>query len=313
MFPIIDLATAGISSQLDDACRNVGFFAIVGHGVPQPVIDHAWSAATRFFDLDLEEKLAVRIDRDDYPYGYSPLAGESLGASDDAGSAVDLNESFSISPPPRPGVAAAGGFALDHRLWPERPGDFEIAWTKYYRQMEMLAARLLRECAVALGLDAGFFESKIDRHLSALRALNYPPQPTPPAPGQIRAGAHTDYGTLTILLPGEATGGLEVLTASDEWLPVPAVPGGFIVNLGDLMAMWTNDRWRSTLHRVVNPDESVAATERRQSMAFFHQPNWDAEIRPLDPCVSEEMPARYDAVHSGPWLRAKFAAAHSSD
>lgn len=313
MFPIIDLESSGVSGALDDACRNIGFFAIVGHGVPQPVIDHAWSAASRFFELPLEDKLQLRSDMADYPYGYSPMSGESLAGAADSDVAGDLNESFSLSPPRRPEVRQMGGFALDGRVWPDRPGDFEVAWTKYYSHMEALAERLMGECEIALGLDRGFFADKIDRHLSALRALNYPPQNVSPVPGQIRAGAHTDYGTLTILLPGEATGGLEVLTGDRQWLSVPAVPGGFVVNLGDLMAMWTNDRWRSTLHRVANPHQSVAASERRQSLAFFHQPNWDAEIQCLDTCVSADNPARYQPVRSGPWLRSKFETAHHQD
>lgn len=311
-FPVIEWTEGDISRQLDEACRTVGFFAVVGHGVPQPVIDHAWSAATRFFDLPLDEKLSLRIDREDYPYGYSPVHQESLEAQGETAGG-DLNESFSISPPRREEVAAMGGFDLGGRMWPNRPGDFKGAWSKYYGHMEFLAARLMRECAVALGMPPGFFDDKIDRHLSALRALNYPPQRVVPAPGQIRAGAHTDYGTLTILLPGPATGGLEVMVGEDEWLPVPPIADGFIVNLGDLMAMWTNDRWRSTLHRVVNPAAEVAATERRQSMAFFHQPNWDAEVSALPTCVSEENPARYKPVRSGPWLKQKFAAAQDHD
>lgn len=313
-FPVIDLeTTADLPGAIDAACRQVGFFAVTGHGVPQDIIDHAWSAATRFFDLPIEDKLAARSPAADYPYGYSPMSDEALAASDGEAAQSDLNESFNLSPPPRPEVARAGGFSLERRLWPQRPGDFTVAWTKYYEHMEHLAARLMALFARALGIDEGFFEDRIDRHLSALRALNYPPQLEPPAPGQIRAGEHTDYGTLTILLPGEATGGLEVLVADGEWLSVPQVAAGFVVNLGDLMAMWTNDRWRSTLHRVVNPNESVATTERRQSIAFFHQPNWDAEVSCLESCSDLEHPPRYPTVQSGPWLRAKFAAAHDHD
>ncbi len=312
-FPILDLNAAnGVASQMDEACREVGFFAIIGHGVPQGVIDFAWSASTRFFDRPLEEKLNVRGGVD-YPYGYSPMSRESLAASDGEEAGGDLNESFSLSPPPRPEVADLGGFVLDHRVWPKRPENFEEAWTEYYHHMERLAARLMRLCAVALGISESFFDDKIDRHLSALRALNYPAQVTPPPPGQIRAGAHTDYGTITILLPGQATGGLQVLTSDDSWLAVPHIPDGFVVNLGDLMAMWTNDRWRSTLHRVVNPDTNVAGSERRQSMAFFHQPNWDAEIACLPNCASEDNPPRYSPTRSGPWLRAKVEASQHQD
>jgi len=312
-FPILDLKTAkGAASQIDEACREVGFFAITGHGVPQGVIDAAWSVSTRFFDRPLQEKLSVR-GRVDYPYGYTQMSSESLAASGGEEAATDLNESFSLSPPPRPEVADLGGFVLDHRVWPNRPEEFEEAWTEYYHHMERLAARLMRLCAAALGISESFFDDKIDRHLSALRALNYPAQATPPPPGQIRAGAHTDYGTITILLPGQATGGLQVLANDGSWLAVPHIPDGFIINLGDLMAMWTNDRWRSTLHRVVNPDTNVAGSERRQSMAFFHQPNWDAEIACLPNCASEDNPPRYSATRSGPWLRAKVEASRHED
>ena len=205
--PIIDVGADGAADAIDRACREVGFFGIVGHGVPDAVVDHAWSAATRFFDLPLEDKLALAIERDDYPYGYSPLSSEVLGAEEGA-DAADLNESFSVSPPPRPEVGVAGGFDLTYRLWPSRPGDFAVAWAKYYEHMAALADRLLALCAAALHLESGYFVPYTDRHVSALRALNYPPQESPPVPGQIRAGAHTDYGTITILRPGAATGGL---------------------------------------------------------------------------------------------------------
>ncbi len=173
-FPIIDLDTAAdLPHTIDIACRDVGFFAITGHGVPPDVIEHAWSAAERFFDLPLADKLALESTTADYPYGYLPMSHEALGASSGDEAPPDLNESFSISPPPRPEVAAKGGFALTKRVWPDQPGDFRVAWSKYYEHMEVLASRLMRVFAVALGLRESFFDDKIDRHLSALRALNY--------------------------------------------------------------------------------------------------------------------------------------------
>ncbi len=306
-FPVIDLSAASASASIDAACRDIGFFAIVEHDVPTAVIDDAWRAATAFFDLPLDEKLrATSIDAD-HPYGFFPIAEESLGD----GAPPDLKESLNLGPPPRPEVAAAGGFALTERSWPPAPAELRPTWTAYYSAMETLAARLMRLFAHALELDEGFFDDKIDRHLSALRALNYPGQTSTPVPGQIRAAEHTDYGTITILKPGQATGGLEVLTTAGEWLHVPPVEHGFIVNLGDLMQMWTNDRWCSTRHRVVNPDDKVAATERRQSMAFFHQPNWDALIECLPSCTSADNPPKHPPTRSGPWLRARVQAAHT--
>ncbi|WP_244425425.1 2OG-Fe(II) oxygenase family protein [Pseudaminobacter salicylatoxidans] len=130
----------------------------------------------------------------------------------------------------------------------------------------------MRLFAVALKLPEDYFERFIDAPISALRALNYPEQTVPPKPGQLRAGAHTDYGSLTILLPQEGSKGLELITPGGNWTPVPPVPGAFVINIGDLMALWTNDRWVSTMHRVVNPSPEDGGMDRRQSLAFFHQP-----------------------------------------
>ena len=197
-------------------------------------------------------------------------------------------------------------FAWAANLWPAEPPGFRDAMLDYYRALSELAGRLMRLFALGLTLPESFFDSRIDRAISALRLLNYPDQPVPPEPGQLRAGAHTDYGSLTILLPQDAPGGLEVQGPDGAWHAVPAVPGGFVINLGDLMARWTNDRWRSTLHRVVNPPPDATGSTRRQSIAFFHQPNWDAEIACLPSCLGPGETPRYAPVLSGPHLASKF-------
>ncbi len=120
-----------------------------------------------------------------------------------------------------------------------------------------------------------------------------------PLPGQLRAGAHSDYGSLTILLPEAAPGGLEILAPDGAWRPVPAIPGAFIVNIGDLMARWTNDRWVSTVHRVVNPPADALGSVRRQSLAFFHQPNYDALIECIPGCAGPGRPVRHAPITSG--------------
>ena len=128
----------------------------------------------------------------------------------------------------------------------------------------------------------------------------------PPKPGQLRAGAHSDYGSLTILLPQTGSGGLQILSPSGRWVDVPPVPGAFIINIGDLMAQWTNDRWVSTLHRVINPDLVAGQSSRRQSFAFFHQPNWFAEIACIEECLPAGDKPKYQPVLSGPYLMGKF-------
>jgi isopenicillin N synthase-like dioxygenase len=191
--------------------------------------------------------------------------------------------------------------------WPAALPEFQTAMQAYYSAQAELVSRIMRLFAVALDLSDDFFETRIDRHTSALRVLNYPALTRPPAAGQLRAGAHTDYGTLTVLKADDSPGGLEVLV-DERWFAVPLVEGSFIVNLGDAMARWTNDRWRSTLHRVVVPPAEVAATARRQSIAFFHNANWDAVIECIPSCLAPGDSPRYAPVTAGQHLMSKFQA-----
>ena len=154
-------------------------------------------------------------------------------------------------------------------------------------------------------MDPGFFVDKLDHSPNALRAINYPERAVAPLPGQLRAGSHTDYGTLTVLRQ-DSVGGLQVLDHHDDWVPVESVPGAFVINIGDLMARWTNDRWRSTLHRVVDPPDGSGARARRQSMPFFQNANWSAEIACLPTCLGPGGAPKYQPVLAGPHLMEKF-------
>jgi isopenicillin N synthase-like dioxygenase len=316
-FLLIDISTFSggqsakrtLAQQVDEICCHTGFMGIVGHGLSAKMIARTWDATRRFFDLPLEQKLEVKMPYTGYPYGYAPLQTEALAGSLGHRTPSDLKESFSIGPLDRPCIAT-GDPEVDYRLapnlWPREPADFKEAWSTYYRSMGELAAMLMRIFALGLGLAESFFDDKIDQHPSAMRALNYPHQTSPPKIGQLRAGAHTDYGSLTILLSEPAAGGLEIFTPDGKWLAVPLVPGAFIVNIGDLLARWTNDRWVSTLHRVVCPPLGESHETRRQSIAFFHQPNWDAEITCLPTCLAPGAKAKYESVTSGAHLREKF-------
>jgi isopenicillin N synthase-like dioxygenase len=172
--------------------------------------------------------------------------------------------------------------------------------------MQTLANRLMQLFALALSLPQAYFDSYVDHAACGLRGICYPPRTTPPEPGQLRAGAHTDYGTLT-LLRQDSVGGLEVTTRAGQWVGVESIPGAFVVNIGDLMAGWTNDRWRSTLHRVTDPPAAADGQfARRFSMPFFHNANWDAEISCLPSCIAPGEQPKYPPVIAGPHLRAKF-------
>ncbi len=306
-FPVFDLAAFeaarqderhDMASDLDRICRDTGFLVLQGHGVDQSVIDAVWTAADAFFQQDLAQKQAVAPPYQGYPYGYLGPDAEALARSKGEETPPDLKESFNGGPLRVPVDASdeAMAFCYQPTLWPDLPG-FRAAWEAYYAAMEALAVRIMRAFAVALKLPEDHFDRFIGDPISALRALHYPATVDVPLDRQQRAGAHTDYGSLTILLPQPGRQGLQV-KQGDTWVDVPVPDGAFVINIGDLMARWTADRWVSTLHRVVAiPDQPA-----RQSLAFFHQPDWDAEIVPLDGSDA------YPPVRSGPYLMQKFQA-----
>ena len=308
--PVVDISAdpAAVGAELDEICRTVGFFQVTGHGISDGVAEPAWAMAARFFDLPLEDKLSVARPGADYPYGYMPLAGESLSQSMSGAAPADLKEVFNVGPPSRPAGRFADpgeAWAYSPNLWPAALPDLKPAWTAYYEAMRELGNRLMSLLARGLGLPPGFFADKTADGPNALRAINYPARDRPPRPGQLRAGAHTDYGTVTILRQ-DAVGGLEVLEPAGEWAVVESVPGAFVINIGDLMARWTNDRWHSTLHRVVDPPDSLAAAARRQSMPYFQNANWSATISCLPTCLEPGEEPRYEPVLAGPHLMSKF-------
>jgi isopenicillin N synthase-like dioxygenase len=317
-FPVVSLKTFEtadpdgkklLALEVDAICRTTGFLAIADHGVPQAVIDAAWNAAKSFFDQPVEVKQAAKAPYPGYPYGYLGPNSEALAASRGVATPPDLKESFNGGPlevPPGMTDKEALSFCYAATIWPSAPEGFKDAWQAYYRAMEDLAARIMKLFAAALKLEDDFFDGLIDHPVSALRALNYPEQTGAPKPDQLRAGAHSDYGSLTILLPQAGSKGLQIEKPDGSWIDVPPVPGAFIINLGDLMQRWTNDRWVSTVHRVANPANPEEARQRRQSFAFFHQPNWFAEIACLDVCLALGEAPKYPPVLSGPYLMEKF-------
>jgi isopenicillin N synthase-like dioxygenase len=319
-FPVFDLGRferaaadqrTALAQEVDVICRTTGFLAIVNHGVPQALIEDVWSKAQAFFDLPPEEKHRAAAPYRGYPYGYLGPELEALAKSRNVETPPDLKESFNGGPLSTPeGMTdpEALAFCYAATVWPHKPEGFVEAWRAYYAALEDLAARLMKLFALALKLPEDHFAKFIDAPVSALRALNYPEQTIAPKPGQLRAGAHTDYGSLTILLPQAGSKGLEILTPDGQWTPVPPTPGAFVINIGDLMARWTNDLWVSTLHRVVNPSPGEGGLSRRQSLAFFHQPNWFAEIACLDGCLAPGEKPKYEPVLSGPYLMSKFKA-----
>jgi isopenicillin N synthase-like dioxygenase len=297
----LDASAEEQSAVMAAACAESGFFRVPLASVPRGVADAAWDAAEEFFARPVEERRRIEFPEPGYPYGYSPFGHETLARSlGDGDGVADLKESLSVGPD-------CGGptrwsddeeWIRSPSLWPERPVGLRDAWEAYYRALSRVAEQLMAVMAVALELPADHFVSLIDRSITSMRAIHYPARSSPPE-GALRAGAHTDYGTLTILRT-DGVPGLQIEERDGSWVDVEHDPDSFVVNLGDSIAQWTNDRWRSTMHRVV-PTE-----EERMSFAFFHMANWDAVIECLPTCrVAGEEP-RHSPVKAGPWLLSKF-------
>lgn len=308
--PVIDIDRDPqvVGSEIDETLRSVGFFQITNHGVEQGVSERCWQLTRAFFDLPLDDKAAIQREGSS-PYGYFPMLSESLNQSMDGIGPGDLKESLNAPATPYDGHAFADDVERDlfaSPRWPDALPGLEAAWTAYMQEMWTLAERLMSIFALGLGLPSGYFADKIDRSPTSLRAINYPEQAAPPEAGQLRAGAHTDYGTLTILRQELGRAGLQVHDGkTDAWVDVAPVAGAYVINIGDLMARWTNDRWASTLHRVVNPDAGSTVSTRRQSMPFFFNANYSQVVECLPTCLGVEG-ARYAPVLAGPHLTGKF-------
>jgi isopenicillin N synthase-like dioxygenase len=308
----IDRDPATVGSEIDEVLRTVGFFQVVNHGVPDEVADRCWQYTKAFFDLPLDEKLSIERPENG-KFGYFPMLAESLANSLDAMDKGDLKESLNVSGGVAPGhvpvdATEASLFAVP--VWPAALPGLQPAWENYLGEMRTLADRLLSIFALGLGLDGAYFADKVDKAPVSQRAINYPEQDTAPDEGVLRAGAHTDYGTLTILRQELGRGGLQVHDGpSDTWIDIPATRGALVINIGDLMARWTNDRWTSTLHRVINPDVGSLQSNRRQSMPFFHNANYSQLVECLPGCEGPNGQRRYEPVLAGPHLAAKAAKA----
>lgn len=316
--PTIDLSGPPdlVGRAIDAACSEIGFLQIVGHGLDPHVEQRAWDTAHAFFALPSDAKVACAIPPGD-AYGYGPYLVERLAASLGADTPPDLKETFSIGPfePAPPGLDdPAAAFVFSPNRWPAALPEMAGTFRAYYDALAGLADRVVGAMAVGLGLEPGWFRPSIDRHTSALRILHYPDLGDAAIePGQLRAGEHSDYGTLTLLRQDDAPGGLQVRDVAGEWHDVPAVPGAYVVNVGDALARWTNDRWRSTVHRVVVPPAGLGRSAERFSIAFFHNANWDARIECVPTCVVAGAAPRYEPVLAGRHLMDKFRSTQPAD
>jgi isopenicillin N synthase-like dioxygenase len=302
-------AAAACARSIDTACRETGFLSVTGHGIPAELIDAMLRVTTDFFDQPLPYKTGFRVEDRAANRGYAGSQSEALSYSIGKPSPPDLFEAFNVgwelSAQQRKDLSPSSAHLFAPNPWPELEG-FRATWLAYWDAMHELGRVLLRGCALALDLPSDYFDRFVAKSASVMRAINYQREEgaPEPLPDQMRMGAHTDYGSLTVLL-ADPVPGLQVLDRG-QWCDVIPEPGAFIVNIGDLLAEWTNDRWHSTLHRVVPPPSAERGAVRRRSIAWFQQPDPDAVIEVLPSLVSADRPAKYPPVTSGEHLMAKL-------
>lgn len=303
-------AKRAVAQQIATACETIGFFTIVGHPVPQVLIDQTFDAAAAFFDQPQAVKDAVKPDSSSAARGYHQLGTKNLAKTLGYDNPPDLREQFYIGPLENWSAQYKqypdAAFLYAPNIWPETPADFRPIFSAYYTALERLSKDMMRLFALALDMEEAFFDDKIDRHFATLPANDYPALGYEPLPDQVRCGEHSDFGSLTILAVGEGQSGLQVKTRDGAWINVSTQRGQYVVNIGDMMQQWTNNRWISNLHRVANPPSGSGASVRRQSIGFFLHPNFDARIECLPSCQDWADPARYPPVLAGELMKQKM-------
>jgi isopenicillin N synthase-like dioxygenase len=286
--PLIDLADAvsddparrlAVAREVGQACATAGFFLIRNHGVAAELVAGQYDWAQRFFELPTAEKQAVSLLGSTAGRGYEAIGDQQL----DANSAPDLKESFycGVEHSADHPYAMAGLNAYGPNRWPAGLPGFVAAMSRYRDAQASLGVTLMRLLALSLDLDEDYFDAAVlVDPMITLRLLRYPPHPADARPNQFGAGAHTDWGAITILAQDDL-GGLEVLNPAGRWIPATPVPDTFVVNLGDMIPRWTNGRYRSNPHRVVNRDRDGRA---RYSIPFFFGPSYYTRVECLPTC-----------------------------
>jgi isopenicillin N synthase-like dioxygenase len=312
--PVVDLGAfvhgghgerIAVARSFGRAMEEAGFATITHHDVPPALVRATYDSARAFFALSEVEKLRNTAPEKTKGRGYLPMKIESVAATLDGRTPPDLCEALVFASIQR----ERKGQCLPN-YWPGEPASLAANVNAYFDAMLGLSRGLMRLSALALDLPEDWFASMFEEPSLTLRFVSYPDQDEPPEAGQLRYGAHHDYGGLTILRQDEAPGGLQVRDAAGAWHDVPPHPDSFVINVGDLMSRWTNGRWRSTLHRVINPPRELTGSTRRLSMVAFTGPNGATEVACLPTCTSADNPPRFTPVNAQAYVQAKLAASH---
>jgi isopenicillin N synthase-like dioxygenase len=289
--PVIDMAPflhgdaaarREVAAKIGAAARGIGFFYIVNHGVPDALVGRVYAEARRFFDLPASVKAEIAIEKSACHRGWFMVGGENLDPAKQR-SGGDLKEGVKIGrdlAPEHP-LVQAGTPLHGPNQWPAGLPGWRETMQDYFDAMEGLGREMLHAFSLALDLDEAYFDNWLTAPMTTLGPLHYPPQTGHITEAQLGAGAHTDYGCLTMLAQDEV-GGLQVRSAAKRWIDAPPIAGSFVVNIGDMMERWTNGVFTSTLHRVIN----VSGRER-YSLPYFFDPDFSAPVVCLESCKGE--------------------------
>eukprot|EP00897_Mesotaenium_endlicherianum_P001808 jgi/Mesen1/1655/ME000135S00656 len=305
----LSLGEQQAAAALRKACTDVGFFYLVNHGVEMSLLQKVFNESRKFFELSVEEKLKVVQDKNNR--GYTPFLEEILDPARQ--SKGDTKEGYYIGKEVPHGDPRSEKPLHGPNQWPD-PGvlpEWRPAMEEYFARVTELGMQMLRLLALALELDPAFFlqPGRFDDPMVFLRLLHYSAERSEPESGVFGAGAHSDYGMLTFLVT-DGVPGLQICRKKDEhpqtWEDVLPLEGAFIVNIGDMLERWSNNLFRSTLHRV------VSSGRERYSVPVFFEPDFDCLVECLPSCCSPENPARYQPVTSGEYLLGRYRDTHST-
>eukprot|EP00794_Sanderia_malayensis_P003174 gene3174-3644_t len=283
------------------AFSTIGFAIVTGHNISNDVCENFQKDVVKFFSLPQSEKDKYSINQ-----GYGKGGYVSRGLETVAKTMVynEKDNDHRIAPESRPmsdyveTLEYIQGFEDNDNefIIPEKPKTFAKSLQVYWDNIRGFYKRLLKISSLALRVSDDYFQEFFQDPYERMRLAFYPGQDkVKPQGNQLRYGAHTDYGFFAIVRQDDAPGGLEVLNENGKWIPVRFLPDSFVINCGDLLQRWTNDCWKSIIHRVVNPPESDSS-RHRLSLVTFVGPNRHSIIKPLPTCCSEDNPAKYEAI-----------------
>lgn len=307
----IDLSSSDLHKNvalLKKACLDSGFFYVVNHGISQEFMDEVFAQSKRFFKLPIKEKM--KILRNEKNRGYTPMLDEYLDPENQVNG--DYKEGYYIGVEVSEDDPAAQKPFYGPNVWPDE--DILPGWRKnmekYHQEALKVSKAVARIIALALDLEADFFDKPVmlDEPIATLRLLHYEGKMSDPSKGIFGAGAHSDFGLLTLLATDDVTG-LQICKDKDAkpqvWEYVPPLRGAFIVNLGDMLERWSNCIFKSTLHRVLGNGQE------RYSIAFFLEPNHDCLVECLPTCKSENNPPKFPPVLCETYLTKRYNDTHA--